>query len=246
MQSSRWMCGAFLGGCALLAASSQAASVKLYDSYGTTGGGEFVAVPIGFSTDPGHLPDDKDNPNSHVNYQNPLSFETFCLEKQEFIGFDTEYQVAFSNAAKSGGGGKELIDGVYQDPLDARTAYLYTQFIAGTLTGYNYGTGTDRVNSANALQKAIWFIEEEETTALSGLALSFLNLAQSAISGGTWFGLGNVQVMNLSLNGVGKQDQLVIIPPSGGPLVPTPGALVGALPLFAGLLASRRRRSAGQ
>ena len=39
----------------------------------------------------------------------------------------------------------------------------------------------------------------------------FVKLANDAIEGGLWSGLGNVRVMNLSLNGVEAQDQLMLV-----------------------------------
>lgn len=36
--------------------------------------------------------------------------------------------------------------------------YLYKEFAAGTLAGYNYDYGTNRINTAVELQDAIWFL----------------------------------------------------------------------------------------
>ncbi len=48
------------------------------------------------------------------------------------------------------------------DPLDPRTAYLYTKFVSGTLAGYDYTPSTGRIFSAKALQDVIWYIEDEQ------------------------------------------------------------------------------------
>ena len=153
--------------------------IRLYDGPGTTGGGEFKV------------------------YKNEVYlFDTFCVERNEYFYYGQDLKVdGISDSAIYGGVGS---DG---DPLDPKTAYLYTQFRAGTLSGY---TGDD--TSANALQIAIWFIEGEWSTPLSGLALDFYNLAVTA----NWQDIGNVRVLNLLRfeNGqwVRAQDQLVMVP----------------------------------
>ena len=154
--------------------------IRLYDGPGTTGGGEFK-----------------------VYKGNDYLFDTFCLERNEYFSYGQALTVAgISDRAIYGGVGE------VGDPLDPKTAYLYTQFRAGTLSGY---TGDDA--SANALQLAIWFIEGEWNTSLSGLALDFYNLAVAS----KWQDIGNVRVLNLlrqDSNGqwIRAQDQLVLVP----------------------------------
>jgi PEP-CTERM motif len=97
----------------------------------------------------------------------------------------------------------------------------------GDLTGYD-GTA----NSANQLQQAIWFIEQESL----GASNTFVALATPAVGSGEWSGLGPVQVINLVYpDGRYAQDQLV--------LVPEPGILILlGLALSAVGLAARRYR----
>src|SRR5262245_19807574 len=110
--------------------------VVLADSYGTTGGGEFLMTVNG----------------------DPLSsFVTFCLQRTEFISLGPQYVVnAVSTFAD---------DLPTPDPLDSRTAWLYTQLRAGTLAGYVYSTAAAdaaaHTASANLLQLAFWGLEGE-------------------------------------------------------------------------------------
>ena len=118
-------------------------TVKLQDSHGSTGGGEFLLEPgIGWTFTPASL--------GEVAGQ----FESFCIEKTEYIKFGSTYYAVLNTGAVKGSVGGF-------DPLDPKTAYLYDQFISRSLTGYEYdmvgGSWNDRIDSANALQHVIWF-----------------------------------------------------------------------------------------
>jgi len=130
-------------------------------------------------------------------------FRTFCMESNEFFYYNNPYIVGdISTEARNGGSG-----GPSPDPLDEKTAYLFYHFTIGDLSGYDYGAG--RAGSADDLQRAIWFIEQEN----SGVYNYFVTLAENEISGGNWSGLGNVRVINLTdASGNLKQDQLILIP----------------------------------
>jgi hypothetical protein len=187
--------------------------IKLQDGPGNTGGGEFRVY----------------------NASGTYLFNTFCLETNEYISFGTLYKVnSITTTAINGGSG-----GGSPDPLDEKTAYLYYNFAmgtlgAGTLTPYNY-SGPGHVTSADDLQKAIWYIEEE-----GGVSNYFVKMAEDAIKAG-WSGLGNVRVMNLvdPSTGVKKQDQLTLVP------VPEPNTLLllGAGLIGVGLLRKRFKRN---
>lgn len=181
--------------------------IKLYDGPGTTGGGEFKVYKSG-----------------------QYLFDTFCLETDEYFNYGADLVVASitENAIAGGSGGPE------PDPIDPRTAYLYYHFRMGDLKDYNYSDPNGRVNSANDLQQAIWYIEGETP----GVNNYFVELAQSKIESGEWSGLGNVRVMNLT-DAVGnkKQDQLVLVPE------PSTLLLLGSGLLALGLLMRLRKRT---
>ena len=158
-------------------------------------------------------------------------FQSFCLEKNEYINFGKSYYVNVNDKAMLGG-----VGGGSPDPLDSRSAWLYNEFLNHTLTGYDYSTTAARKSSAGALQKALWYLENE-VTSVSGLAQSFVNLANTS----DWYAnntIGNIRVMNLYKDAdmtQHAQDLLV--------RVPAPGAvmLVGLGTSLVGYL--RRRRS---
>jgi hypothetical protein len=161
-------------------------SVTFADGPGTTGGGEFL-----------------------VTINNLEQFITFCLQRTEYIDFSTAFVVdgvstyAMTDATAQGG---DAITG--HDLLSPQTAWLYTQFRANTLTGYDYA-GATRWQSANALQNAIWWFEGELPGNPNNL---FVSAANDAVAAG-WTGLGNVRVMNLRFpDGREAQDQLVLVP----------------------------------
>ena len=210
--------------------------VALFDSYGTTGGGEFRASTTDLSFTP---------VNSGTSFQGGIAstaglFETFCVEYNEEINFNTPYRAYLndrtlaSDSAYNGGA-----HGGNADQLDSMTAYLYTAFMNHTLaSGYDYSNAFTRSADADALQTAIWHIEQEDDgSGLSGLALAYWTEAYNAVNvAHTWSGIGNVRILNLVDDAGGNhQDQLVMIPLPGV-------AGMGAMGLAA--VGVRRRRRA--
>jgi len=173
------------------------------------------------------------------------SYLTFCVELNEHIGNHT-YNAARNTVAKNGGVGGG-VNG--EDPLDARTAFIYTAFLKGTLAsklaGASLGTFTvGDAFSGTALQEAIWVIENEigGNTVTSSLASDIVALADAAVAqGGEWYGkgIGNVRILNLTdvNDGSAKQDQLILIP------LPM-SALLGLIGLVGVGYVSRRRMMA--
>lgn len=190
--------------------------IKLFDSYGTTGGGEFNASVVG-----GTAGD---------------SFITFCLEENEFfVPGQTLYVKDVSTAAVNGG-----VAGGNPDFISAQTAYLYTQFSQQTLSNYDFSsTGSARVADANSLQKAIWFFENEVgSSALDSQAQAWVDEANSA----GWTDIGNVRVLNLYTDAAYThlaQDQLYLMP------VPEPEiyAMMGVGLGLLGWFGRRRKQS---
>jgi hypothetical protein len=208
-----------------LAASLGTGSViTLADSYGTTGGGEFIANVVG-----GAASD---------------SFMTFCLEKNEYFTPGTNLYVKdVTTSAVSGG-----ISGGNPDPIGAQTAYLYTMFSNQTLSNYDFfDTGAARIADANSLQKAIWYFENEISNPTDDAqAVAWIDEAKTAtFEGGSWFGkgIGNVQVLNLYKDAAYTQfaqDQLYIAP------IPEPEiyAMMAAGLGLMGFVARRRKQAA--
>lgn len=147
---------------------------------------------------------------------NAPSFQSFCLEAGEMIKSPMDVVMSTTSvdettgAVGADGSGSHAINGgkPYGDNLDTRTAYLYTQFAKGVLSGYAYtGTvgGLSRSQTAGALQRVIWSIEEEGganfATAFQGISL---NAAQQALAqswmteaaNAGWTTIGSVRVLN--------------------------------------------------
>lgn len=185
--------------------------VRFWDREGSSAGGEFGVTNLTTPSNP--------------------EFRTFCLERNEYIDFNAAGFKVASIATYATAGGVAGSSGG-QDPLDPRTAYLYTQFRAGTLSNYNYvANSAARIASANELQEAFWAIEESQPA--NGQAATWVTEAALAIANNQWTGLGNVRVMNIVwattrsgfTAGTNAQSQLM--------LVPTPQAAAAGLSLLA-------------
>jgi hypothetical protein len=152
------------------------------------------------------------------------TFQTFCVETREYVSSGGTYDAVINREAITGDGrwpGEPAGPGG-GDLISPETAYLYTNFCSGTLTGYDYSPGPGaRPASAAALQQAIWHLEYElgyrDYTALTPEAQAFVDLAKSA----KWTDTGNVRVLNLYEPGtkIVAQDQLVLVPAPGAILL---------------------------
>jgi hypothetical protein len=171
---------------------------------GTGGGGEFKVLSY---TDGEDLP-----PFGPLANDPGGVFQTFCLESNENIAFSTTYAWTLDTVVVKGGFG-----GGSPDPLDARTAYLYTKFWDGTLAGYVYAQGPGRAASATSLQLAMWKIEDELQSAelaaynADAQAQAFFAAADAAVAGGAWSGLHDVRVLNLTDMSSGADVQSVLV-----------------------------------
>jgi hypothetical protein len=198
-----------------MAAADQVTLVGGYGPYQTGQGGEFTFRPngtllnflnnysMGITRDVNGLTD---------------TFQSFCLERDEYITSGGTYDAVLNTAAVNGG-----VGGPEPDPISKGTAYLYYQFATGNLIPYNYsGTVDQRKASADLLQKAIWYLEDE-----GGSSNSFVDAAILAVAGigGTLAdakadsnGAYGVKVLNLYAAGHAgdprylKQDQLIVTP----------------------------------
>jgi len=187
--------------------------IWIADSYGSTNGGEFIIHPP----------------------LNATAFETFCVEKTEYITLGgTKFKVGgISTSAFYGG------VGATGDPLSPDSAYLFYKFRQGTLSNYDYGTGAARIASANSLQYALWVLEGEQASTSDTQANAWISEAT-----GKWIDTGPVRVLNLLKvdandipTGERAQDLLCIVP------VPEPVFLqFGVLSGLGGFALWRRRR----
>ncbi len=202
-----------------------------YGPFQTGSGGEF-SFRVLSGWDPLYLYDSK---ATVLDPSNNVYFQTFCLETDEKVSGNTQYDATISWYAELGG--KETDSG---DPLSKGVAYLYHEFQKGTLTGYIYDKTnlTGRKSTAGALQEAIWNLEGEGSYTVASWIQNDL-LMEFGLSGETWNTVAfqdrirsdnyvngvrayDVAVMNVwGVDGVGnvyQQDMVVCIP--------APGALV--------------------
>jgi hypothetical protein len=185
--------------------------ISLSNGPGTTNGGEFKVNLI--------------SPTSSTDI-----FRTFCLEKNEYFSWDQHLTIkGINDYATAGGGG--ATNGM--DYLSDETRYLYYHFYRGDLIGYDY-SDSGRVESADALQKAIWMLEEEMD--LDDFNPFIYYLKTSVVGSTGWTaGLDSVKVLNLyKPDGSKAQDQLT--------MVPEPGALISLGIVLLGLGGVTRRR----
>ena len=141
-------------------------------------------------------------------------FESFCLERSEYVTIPGTYNAVFNSKAVMGGNPPN------GDPISIGTAYLYNQFALGQLTGYNYTVGSGRAVDAGALQNAIWMLEGEITWDSSNefiaLLLGIPDYSSEALATANNNGVIPVAVLNLyNSNGSLAQDQLVRVPEPG-------------------------------
>lgn len=205
-------------------------------SYGN--GGEFTAQTSGLGT-----------------------FQTFCIEYNEEFQPGSLYNYYQNTGAVMGGAGVDAIDphtGRSMDNISIGTAWLYSQFRAGTLSGYDFAnTYGDRNADAGALQQAIWWLEDEPNGVKNSFvteAETALTLTDSTIIGDSGGAYGVIALNLYSTTQVGdnqqvtidgttyyaSQDQLAIVPE---PATIMSGVLL-LLPFGASTLRILRRKQA--
>ncbi len=205
--------------CLLMAGSAVATptvSVKRNTGYYAGDGGEYTLTP---------------NAELAALLGSSEKFGSFCLEIPEHVSSGGQkYKVEINDEALGGGIiTDEPLGDEGGDTLNDLTAYLYSEFRAGTLADYDYEVGDERAASAGALQNVVWYIEDEAgktwTDGDDSLEDKFYQAALDAIADG-WENDGSVVVLNLytvNVDGSITPNQSMIGLIS---TIPAPGAIV--------------------
>ena len=189
---------------------------------------------------------------------NGYTFNTFCMEHAEKVsGGTANYWAVVNTSAVEGTlssngvpGGNPLYTGSdplgarnfdsmgqsnYGDPLNDETAWLYTQYATGVLSGYDFANSSgQRKNDAGQLQTALYAFEGEKAVPTSGKAKTWYDAAAAAVSSGQWSGIGDVRVLNLYGSYTATTGKVATIKQDVLVYVPVPGAvLLGILGLSA-------------
>ena len=208
------------------AKADQVTTAPGFGPYQIGSGGEFTLIPdAGVSAMLGAY-----SPFT-MNYVQPGTFQTFCLERETGISASTTYNVVLNPTNYT------LLSG---KPLTLGAAYLYEQFATGALN-YDYadvpaGGRTTGFDSAYYLQHAIWYYMGE----YSYEGGYYENLVDSTFANpfAPANGAFNVGVLNLWDGPVGtgdSQDMLILNP------VPEPSSFALAGFAAATFIALRRR-----
>jgi hypothetical protein len=166
-------------------------------------------------------------------------FSTFCLEYSEYLNFSDNYDGTLNLTVMNGG--IDNTDPGAGDPLSKGTAWLYQLFATGNLASYGYAYGTDpyssteianRKSSGDALQHAIWSLEDEVSGVTTGnnqylaaVVAHFGSLASAKSAADASFGVSAINMALASDRSQRQQDVLVYL----GTPVPDGGATLGML-----------------
>lgn len=205
----------------------------------------------------------------HTVFDSATNFHTFCVEKDETINLNGNYNYDVNTTSIHANGGTQ------NRALLESTARLFQVWYQGYLPQYEYVASSGRAASAADFQEVIWFFQGGGTidtgtsygdlsddTGLTtgfGIAYSSFNAEQKlwAMLGQYWddedVGIGGTRILNLYTgtaadgNRVEKQDQLVWTGGDDITLVPLPSAAIVGLAMLGGLgfcYRLRRRRNA--
>lgn len=179
------------------------------------------------------------------------SFQTFCMEVTEHVYAPMHVYVSQANIDGTAGSHAWKGSTGIGDNLDSKTAWLYTKFATGTLTGYDYDPAGNRAASAGALQRLIWATENEgginlvldneyQGIKLTQFQVDLINTWNTEFAASNWTGIGNVRVLQMYQ---GTWDSGTVLQQDMLYLVPAPGAAVLAF-LGLGIVGWVKRRMA--
>ncbi|HOW70028.1 MAG TPA: hypothetical protein PKY77_05445 [Phycisphaerae bacterium] len=152
---------------------------------------------------------------------------TFCLEYDEPLYGENNFNAAISSAAVKGGlSGQTLPD---YDPLSEESAWIYDQYAAGNTFGIS-----DANQRAAAAQEAIWSFEGELVNPFQYAGTSGIKAAAGTAVLGGWKNT-TISVLNLTWASTGQDGQDVLIQ------IPEPMSLT--LLALGAIVAHRRRRA---
>ena len=194
-----------------------------YGRWQTGNGGEFTFTPV----NPSGWVNNSAYGTGAKNIDVAGSFQSFCIEGGEFIApFPQDpppYNAALNHNAVWGGVGPA------GDPISVGTGWLYSQFARGVWSSglsYDYtNTGVGRNVSADALQKAIWWLEGEESLSYdsgniyeAAVVAFFGSEAEAKADGGWLYGVWALNLTNPT-TGARAQDGLIYVPDGGTTLM---------------------------
>jgi hypothetical protein len=146
---------------------------------------------------------------------------TLCVQPDVFFTPGNQYTFTVNNGSIGSMVGADTIDpftGAPMNSLTIGTAWLFNQFTAGTLTGFNYNYGPGFTQSATDLENAINSLQGYGPA--TGGGVNFVNLAEQRLEldaagiMGNANGAYNVGILNLyDANGNASQNQLVMVTP---------------------------------
>jgi hypothetical protein len=181
------------------------------------------------------------------------TFQTFCIDVNHSFTSGKTYNYKISQQIYTGSANN----------ISIGTAWLYSQFLDGTLNGYTYKDGSGNISSATLLQNTFWALEGEITNSkllksifstanifYCDLIAQFGKISNAEKDAGADNCYG-VAVMNLYSPKDGKlaQSQLVRVSTCPPPVsVPEPSTIVAGalllLPLGVSALKILRRKQA--
>lgn len=187
-------------------------TVDQVSGYWAGSGGEFNVSPV---TGVGYSSLDLYN-----NTSGQLGFGTFCIDRNVGITVPGQYTAVVNASGITSSG----------DAITLGTAWLFSQFAQGTLSGYDYtdisgGTSSGRATSALNLQLALWTLQGSysypDPTVNSFLNLiiaKFGSLAAAEVAADGAYDVGALNLYNTS-TGDAVQPMLTLLPDGGSALI---------------------------